>query len=171
MDLTWHIGRAEYGALVWAAQRAARARLSEVVVFGVKVPVFVREGEGIPVVFVHGFAADKESWLLLARLLDKRRAFVIPDLPGFGAAGEIPPERASARAQSHALLAILDALGHPRAHLVGSSMGGGIALRTAVDAQERVASLILVGSVGPVVQPNELTRELDAARHPLVLDS
>lgn len=43
-------------------------------------------------------------------------------------------------------LGVLDALGVPRAHLVGMSMGGGIALRLAFDRPARVASLTLVGT-------------------------
>jgi pimeloyl-ACP methyl ester carboxylesterase len=124
----------------------------------------------VPVVLVHGFGGDKESWLMMAGLLSRQQATLIPDLPGFGAAGAIMPERASAKRQSDVLARLLDRLGYARAHLVGNSMGGGIALRFAADHPERATSITLIGSVGPVVQKSEVMQALDRGENPLVVN-
>jgi abhydrolase domain-containing protein 6 len=120
---------------------------------------------------VHGFGADKEGWLLMAGALRlSGHSLLIPDLPGFGAAGPIPPERAAAKWQARVLAGLLDRLGYSRAHFVGNSMGGGISLRFAADYPARATSLTLVGSVGPLVQKSELNLALDRGENPLLLE-
>lgn len=123
-----------------------------------------RKGE--PVVCIHGFGSDKESWLLMAPWLPRRWRAVLVDLPGHGASSAL--RDASARAQAAVLARLLDRLGIDRAILAGNSMGGGIALRFARDYPDRVRGLALIGSVSPVVVPNELTAALDRGENLLV---
>ena len=149
------LGKSAYRALTAAARQIARARAESAVIDGVFMPYFVRpsaEAGAPPVVLIHGFGGDKEGWLVMASFLHRTRGFVIPDLPGFGAAGHIPKERASARQQARAIAELLNRLNVPGAHLVGNSMGGGVALRFAQDFPERALSLTLIGSVGPMVE-------------------
>jgi pimeloyl-ACP methyl ester carboxylesterase len=163
------VGRAQYHALTRGLARALGFSEESVTVDGVRVP-FLARGWGVPLVLVHGFGGDKESWLTMAAWL-RGRAVLVPDLPGFGAADVVPPERASARAQAAFLAGFLDALGYSRAHLVGNSMGGGISLRFAADYPARAESISLVGSVGPVVEKSEVLRALDRGENPLILES
>jgi pimeloyl-ACP methyl ester carboxylesterase len=143
---------------------------SEASIDGVRVP-FLVHGWGVPVVLIHGFGGDKESWLLMAAgLRASGRSLIIPDLPGFGAAGAIPPERAAAKWQARIVAGLLDRLGYARAHLVGNSMGGGISLRFARDFPERASSMTLIGSVGPVVDRSETLRALDRGENPLLVE-
>src|SRR5579883_2876703 len=123
------VGKAQYRALTGVARRLARVRRKATVIQGVHVPYFVRRPPwilggttGDPLVFVHGFGGDKEGWLLTASMVGRRRALVIPDLPGFGAAGSIPKRGASAASQARVLAALLDELRMPRAHVIGNSM-------------------------------------------------
>ncbi len=162
------LGRAEYTALTRGFARLAGFRSDVARLGGVSVPFLVR-GWGVPIVLVHGFGGDKESWLLMARLLQARRTIVIPDLPGFGAAEEIPPERASARAQAKTLAHLMDHLGFSRAHLVGNSMGGGISLRFAQDFPGRASSLTLIGSVAPEVALSPVGEALERGENPLLV--
>ena len=165
------LGRAGYHLMTHGAARLLGFRLSAQEIDGVRVPFFVH-GWGVPVVFVHGFGADKESWLLLAGALRAEgRCLIIPDLPGFGAAGEIPPERAAAKWQARIVAGLLDRLGYARAHLVGNSMGGGISLRFARDFPARLTSMTLLGSVGPIVVKSEMAHALDRGENPLLLES
>ena len=168
------LGRAEYRLMTRGAARFLGFTESAAEIDGVQVPFFVR-GWGPPIVLVHGFGADKESWLLfagaLAALRLRGRSVVIPDLPGFGAAGAIPAERASAKWQARALAGLLDRLGYARAHLVGNSMGGGISLRFAQDYPERLTSMSLLCSVGPLVVKSELNLALDRGENLLLLES
>jgi len=163
-------GRAQYRALTGIVRRVLQLDAREHEIDGVRVPVLVRAPRpGAPLVLVHGFGTDKEGWLIMASRMGRARALVIPDLPGFGGAGAIPPGRASAAAQARVLAGLFDQLGIERAHLVGSSMGGGIALRLAADHPARVASLTLIGSVGPIVEPSEVVRAVERGENPLVL--
>lgn len=133
-------------------------------------PALVR-GRGTPMVFVHGFGADKEGWLTLIRALDKRRAVVALDLPGFGASTPIAPEEASPKRQAEAVVGAMSQLGIDRAHLVGSSMGGGISQRIAQDHPERVLSMTLLGTAATVGEKSELGLALDRGENPLLAKS
>jgi pimeloyl-ACP methyl ester carboxylesterase len=79
--------------------------------------------------------------------LARTAQLVAPDLPGFGAStlGATRPTLAGYRDW---LLAFLDTCRLRTAILVGLSMGGGIALRTAIDAPERVSALVLCAPYG-----------------------
>jgi pimeloyl-ACP methyl ester carboxylesterase len=132
---------------------------------------YLDRGRGDPLVCVHGFGGDKETWLLMAPWLPRRLRAVLLDLPGHGASSTIDAGAAGARTQAAALAAFLDALGIERAVIAGNSMGGGIALRFAQDYPDRVRALVLVASVAPVVIANELTAAFDRGENLLVPDS
>jgi pimeloyl-ACP methyl ester carboxylesterase len=162
-------GRFEYRALTWGAARAAGVHEETFSLAGVSVPVLLRDGVDAPMLLLHGFGADKEGWLPMAALLRRSRGLVIPDLPGFGVADAIEPASASARAQAAAVLSLLDHLAIERVHVVGNSMGGGIALRLAQDAPARIGSMTLIGSVGPIVIKSQFLLEVERGDNPLLV--
>ncbi len=75
------------------------------------------------------------------------RRVIAPDLPGFGESERDPPSM-SILAHARAVLAVMDRLEVQRAHVVGWSLGGGVALHMAQLAPERLVSLTLLASVG-----------------------
>lgn len=83
---------------------------------------------------------------------------IAPDMLGFGDSSH--PEdlplgvAASAEARARAMLGLLDSLGVGRAHLVGNSMGGMIALLMAQQQPERFGRIILMGSAGAPMTPS-----------------
>lgn len=166
-DVELLVGKVSYRSLLWSLARYLGLDQRVVCAEGLSMPYFER-GHGDPVVLVHGFGADKESWLLMAWAMSRGRRVIIPDLPGHGAATTISRRGASARAQAHALLAFLDTLGVNRFHLVGNSMGGGISLRLADEQPERVRSLVLIDSAGPKVDPSELDQLFERGENPLI---
>jgi pimeloyl-ACP methyl ester carboxylesterase len=103
---------------------------------------------GVPVVAIHGFGGDKETWLMMAALLPRARGAVLVDLPGHGRSADVPESRATIRHHAEAVLRVLDRNRVDRAVLCGNSMGGGVALRLAASWPDRVAGLVLVASVG-----------------------
>ena len=105
--------------------------------------------EGPVIVLLHGGSLDSArlSWEPIWPKLAGTAQLVAPDLPGYGASrlGATRPTLAGYRDW---LLAFLDACELRTVVLVGLSMGGGIALRTAVDAPDRVSALVLCAPYG-----------------------
>ncbi len=112
-----------------------------------------------PVVLLHAGVADRRGLRGLAeRLAAAGRTVVAYDRRGFG---DTPP---GAEAFSHLddLLGVLDAAGGGPAWLVGSSMGGALALDAALAAPDRVAGLVLLApAVSGAPEPEEA--DLDPA--------
>ncbi|WP_170016324.1 acetoin dehydrogenase dihydrolipoyllysine-residue acetyltransferase subunit [Starkeya sp. ORNL1] len=109
---------------------------------------YAKRGEGgETVVLIHGFGGDLDNWLFNIDALTGAGTVYALDLPGHGQSGKALKD-ASLKGLSAALLGFMDALGIAKAHLVGHSMGGAVALRTAIDHPDRVASLALISSAG-----------------------
>ena len=107
------------------------------------------QGDGVPVVHIHGFAISGEYLMPTARLLARRWVNVVPDLPGYGRS-ERRDRVLDIPQLAEALTMILDKLGIDQAVLVGNSMGCPVALDVAHTAPERVHSLVLVSPAGGV---------------------
>lgn len=108
---------------------------------------------GTPLVLVHGFAGDLNNWLFNHPALAAERRVIALDLPGHGESAKTL-QRGDLDELSDALLALLDHLDIPRAHLAGHSMGGAVSLNLARLAPQRVASLSLIASAGLGAQIN-----------------
>ena len=80
------------------------------------------DGDGVPIVHVHGFAISGEYLMPTARRLAGRWVNVVPDLPGYGRS-ERRDHVLDIPALAEALVAVLDALDIDQAVLVGNSMG------------------------------------------------
>jgi pimeloyl-ACP methyl ester carboxylesterase len=102
------------------------------------------EGDGTPVVLVHGIGRSLEDWTEQHELLAGRGYRVVSlDLAGFGESDPLS-EPYSLPALARFLEAFLDAVGIAGpAHLVGNSLGGAVAMQLAVQSPERVRSLVL----------------------------
>ncbi|MBE9558713.1 MAG: acetoin dehydrogenase dihydrolipoyllysine-residue acetyltransferase subunit [Proteobacteria bacterium] len=121
--------------------------------------------DGPPLVLLHGFGGDKDNWLFNIDALAVGRRVLALDLPGHGeSAKDIAGGDLAALAG--AVLAFLDALSIPRAHLAGHSLGGAVAIAAARAAPERVASLSLIGAagLGEGVNDGYLTGFIEAQR-------
>lgn len=112
------------------------------------------EGEGPPLLLVHGFRASGLAFRPLAEILRRHYTLVIPDLPGHGYSDRSHEADYSYEGQAGLLLELLDRLAIGRAAVLGHATGAAIALRMAAGAPERVPALILAGGPGarePVV--------------------
>ena len=105
---------------------------------------------GPAVVLIHGWACGAFSWRkVIALLVARGHRVVAPELKGHGFSDK-PADAAEydqPRMTAH-LLEILDALGLPRAPVAAHSMGGAIAVATALAAPGRLTHLLLLGPVG-----------------------
>jgi len=104
-------------------------------------------GSGTPIVFVHEFGGDHRSWEPQLRQLARRHRCVT-----FAARGYPPsdvPESVEAYSQARAvadIVAVMDAAGIDRAHVVGLSMGGFAALHLALEHPDRARSIVVAGT-------------------------
>ncbi len=100
-------------------------------------------GTGEPVVMLHGLGGTKISFLpTLAALAPEQRVIAI-DLPGFGDSDK-PLGRYDAAFLARWVEALFDALDLDRAHVLGHSMGGRVALELGIRRPDRVESLMLM---------------------------
>jgi len=121
----------------------------EVVAGSVRLNV-VEHGSGAPVVFLHGSGPGNSAW---ANFSGNAPVFaeagfraVLPDLIGFGHSDK-PTDLGDYTLElfCDTLLAALDAMGIARCSFVGNSLGGGIAIKIALDRPEMVENLVLMG--------------------------
>lgn len=108
-------------------------------------------GGGLPLVMLHGGGPGASSWTNFGSALpgfagDFRTILV--DQPGFGASDKPAVEGNYYRFAADHVVALLDELGIGRVHLLGNSLGGGTAMRLALEHPERVGRLVLMGPGG-----------------------
>lgn len=98
-----------------------------------------QDGTGVPVVLLHAGVADRRMWDPQWPALAGRRAVRL-DLRGFGES-DSPPQGALSFADD--VVAVLAERGLERCHLVGASLGAGVAVEVALTAPDLVRSLVL----------------------------
>ncbi len=108
-------------------------------------------GSGSPVVLIHGSGPGVSAWanwrFALPALAEHLHVFAYDQI-GFGYT-ELPQQHTyTLETWTTHLLDFLHAVGIQRAHLVGNSMGGAVALAMAVMHPEMVDRLVLMGSTG-----------------------
>ena len=99
------------------------------------------------VVLIHGMGGDLNGWLFNQPVLAERFRVLALDLPAHGGS-EKTVESGSLEELAAAVIGVLDVAGIERAHLVGHSLGGAVAVQMAAAAAGRVRSLTLIGSAG-----------------------
>ena len=131
------------------AETESRGRTS-VSIAGTQLELF-EQGEGAPVLFLHGAQGVSPAEAFLG-LLAKSRKVLAPSHPGFGRS-DLPDWLDSVEDIAHIYLELMDRLGLDKVDLVGCSVGGWIAADMATKSPERVRRLVLVGPVGVKVGP------------------
>ena len=104
-----------------------------------------------PVVFLHGGGPGAGSWSNFGTSLPvfaQHRRTLLVDQPGFGHSEKPEFTDHFFSYSANALTALLDELGLQRVHLVGNSLGGGTAVRFALDHPDRVERMALMAPGG-----------------------
>jgi len=104
-----------------------------------------------PLLFIHGFGSDSQTWRYSLGELSKTREVWTIDLPGHGNSLKFPMEYKSKslfNEYSQILKEFLENTGLKRVHLIGHSLGGGIALNFALNHLNSVSSLTLLAPMG-----------------------
>ena len=101
-------------------------------------------GEGPDVLLLHGLGGTKSSFFDTAAALSRSYRVHALDFPGFGGSSKPATAPYSARWFAETTVEVMDALEIDRAHLVGNSMGGRVALEVGLRAPDRVRALGLL---------------------------
>jgi pimeloyl-ACP methyl ester carboxylesterase len=113
------------------------------------------------ILLIHGSGPGVTSyanWRLVIPALAENFHVVAPDMVGFGFSDRPQDVEYGLQTWADQTVGLMDALGIQKAHLVGNSFGGGIALRIATQHPDRVGKLVLMGSMGV---PFEITEGLE----------
>lgn len=112
---------------------------------------YLEAGTGDPVVLIHGSGPGVTSyanWRLVLPALAENFRVVAPDMVGFGFSERPANIEFGVQTWADQVVGLMDTLELPKAHLVGNSFGGAIALRIATQHPDRVGKLVLMGSMG-----------------------
>lgn len=113
--------------------------------------------ENPPIVALHGWLDNANSFDQLAKLLEHDYYFIAVDLPGHGHSSHLP-----AGCHYHfidglfTIVAILNALPYKKVHLIGHSMGACLSSLVGGVVPERFISIGLIEGIGPFSNPAEL---------------
>lgn len=141
-----------------------------------RVPTFSRDGlvfdvtdagplSGPPVILLHGFPTDRSSWRQVEPLLHAAGLRTLaPDQRGYSP-GASPSSIAAYRFEELVadVIALADAAGHGRVHVVGHDWGGAVAWLVAANHPDRVASVTVLSTPHPTALSRAL-RTPDQAR-------
>lgn len=139
---------------------------------GVPMSVYRSQGQGEPVLMLHGFSADKNVWVRFAKHLTAQHPVIIPDMAGHGETGFQPGWDYSVSGQTNRLVKLLDHYGIAKAHVIGNSMGGYISAYMALHHPDRIMTAGLVDPAGlPQPKPSELEQQLAQGKNPFLVTS
>lgn len=112
---------------------------------------YIEEGDGFPILLIHGLAGDHTAWVPQLAAFKGTYRVVAMDNPG---SGESSPVDAPCTTEELAdtMIALMDNLDIEKAHVVGRSLGGLIGQHMMLRAPERIQSMVLAAST-PKVDP------------------
>ena len=108
-------------------------------------------GGGLPLVMLHGGGPGASAWSNFGRALPHFAASfhtLLVDQPGFGGSDKPPVVGNYYRHSADYVVKLIDELQIDRVHLLGNSLGGGTAMRLALEHPDRVGRLVLMGPGG-----------------------
>jgi pimeloyl-ACP methyl ester carboxylesterase len=110
---------------------------------------YLRAGSGPPLILLHGLLGYSFSWRFTMPALAPFATVYAPDLLGAGFSDRPPESDRSLQASARRIVKFTENLGLCYCDVLGASLGGALAMRTAALAPRRVRRLILVAPVNP----------------------
>jgi pyruvate dehydrogenase E2 component (dihydrolipoamide acetyltransferase) len=134
-------------------------------VAGQSLRYFRRGGGRKPVLLLHGFGGDLNNWLFNHETLAESRAVYALDLPGHGESSKTVGD-GTIGSFTEVVNGFMNAVELPRAHVIGHSLGGAVALDLALAHPDRVSSIALICSVGlgPEIDADYIHGFINASR-------
>ena len=106
------------------------------------------EGEGAPLLLIHGAFSSLHTFDHWAGILSDEHQIIRLDLPGFGLSGSMKGHDYSIKSFLNFLVKFLNQLGIEQCDVAGSSLGGWLAWEMALRKPKRVNRLVLISSAG-----------------------
>ena len=121
--------------------------------------LYAGPNSGAPTVLcLHGLTRNSRDFEDLAPHLQRRYRVIVPDLRGRGFSARDPnPQNYQAAVYVQDILALLGAVGAPRVAVVGTSLGGMLAMMLGASHPARIAGIVL-NDVGPEIDPVGIER-------------
>jgi len=110
---------------------------------------YIEDGDGFPVVLIHGLAGDHTAWLPQIDMFKDRYRVVAMDNPGSGDSSPVDSPT-STEELADTMIALMDNLGIEKAHVVGRSLGGLIGQHMMLRAPDRIQCMVLAASTPKV---------------------
>ena len=110
---------------------------------------FQEIGTGYPVICLHGAgpgANSESNFRRNAGALSQHFRTILYDMPQFGKSEKVAIEEGRLGFNARVLAAFMAEIGVDKAHFIGNSMGGQVALKLAIDHPEKVGRLVILGS-------------------------
>ena len=122
------------------------------------------------IVLLHGTSASLHTWEGWTKELSDDYCVVSMDLPGFGLTGPFVDKRSAYNSTDYAafITQVLDSLQLQQVTLVGNSLGGKIAWRTAALYPHYVKNLIVIDAVGYPAMPKSIPIGFRLAKYPIL---
>lgn len=131
---------------------------------------YIEGGRGDVLLFLHGFGANKDNWVRLAKHLKNDYSVIALDLPGFGNSFKDINLKYDVESQVSRVNEFINKLGISKFHIVGNSMGGYIAGNYAVKYPDQVISLWLLNTLGvQSADDSEMFKDISESKRPMVL--
>jgi len=119
------------------------------------------ESDACPIIILHGFLASARNWRTVAKSLAETHRVYVVDMRNHGASPHA--ELMDYPTMAADLLQFMDGIGLEKAHLLGHSMGGKVAMWFAMHYSERVEKLIVV-DIAPINYSHSFDPMLHALR-------
>jgi pimeloyl-ACP methyl ester carboxylesterase len=119
---------------------------------------YTNVGQGFPLVFVHGLGSCIPAWIKNISFLSQYYRCLALDLPGYGKSSKLG-FTAGMKFYAQIVSDFLDRMQIPACYLVGHSMGGQVAIHTALKCPEKIKKLALLAPAGI-----ETFNEMEAAQ-------
>ena len=132
------------------ATRAASLESKFLTVEGVRV-YYQELGSGYPVICIHGAgpgASAESNFKLNAGALAEKFRVILYDMPQYGKSAKIVLTEPRLKYNARILNGFSAGLGIEKAHIVGNSMGGQVAMKFGIDYPDKLSRVVIIGSGG-----------------------
>lgn len=158
-----------YNKAIDLARNAADLTLKQADTGDVEMRYLERPGTGPTVLLLHGFSANKDTWLKFAAEMPKEYHLIIPDLAGHGETPAPVTQDYNLIRQAERLHKLMAVTGTEQFHIAGNSMGGAISAIYATRYPQQILSLTLIDAAGvDAPEQSEYMQALAEGKNPLI---